>query len=193
MALCLNGAQTQAAREQTSGLNPSKEADTSGSSTHCEDPPVLQSLKGNPFTDGRTRGGGHPGDGFCLTRSWLVSGQHTGPSRPRAGPPTTSLPRGNVPHHRGIRLGSQGLWAPVRGTGSPPCHPEDREASRGAHFHQVSQPCRGRAPRDDPGTPGQGEGPPRDPRRVEPAPAGGTHAHGSVISWGLRPAPLWEG
>ena len=40
---------------------------------HCEDPPVLPSVKGSPFTDGRT-GGRPPGDGFCPSRGWLVSG-----------------------------------------------------------------------------------------------------------------------
>ena len=41
---------------------------------HCEDPPVLPSVKGSPFTDGRT-GGRPPGDGFCPSQGWLVSGQ----------------------------------------------------------------------------------------------------------------------
>ena len=41
---------------------------------HCEDPPVLPSVKGSPFTDGRT-GGRPPGDGFCPSRGWLASSQ----------------------------------------------------------------------------------------------------------------------
>ena len=72
---------------------------------HCEDPPVLPSVKGSPFTDGRT-GCWPPGDGFCPSRGWLVSGQYEGPACTPRRPPT-SLPRGNVPHPRDIRAGSQ--------------------------------------------------------------------------------------
>ena len=53
---------------------------------HCEDPPVLPSVKGSPFRDGRT-GGRPPGDGFCPSRGWVVSGQEAGPRRRKQAPP----------------------------------------------------------------------------------------------------------
>ena len=53
---------------------------------HCEDPPVLPSVQGSPFTDGRT-GGRPPGDGFCPSRGWVVSGQEAGPRRRKQAPP----------------------------------------------------------------------------------------------------------
>ena len=53
---------------------------------HCEDPLVLPSVKGSPFTDGRT-GGRPPGDGFCPSRGWVVSGQEAGPRRRKQAPP----------------------------------------------------------------------------------------------------------
>ena len=60
---------------------------------HYEDPPVLPSVKGSPFTDGRT-GGRPPGDGFCPGRGWLVSGPDLGLRMRRQAPPTPSLPPG---------------------------------------------------------------------------------------------------
>ena len=58
---------------------------------HCEDPPVLPSVTQSPFTDGRT-GGRPPGDGFCPSRGWLVSGLDLA-AHPHSGSPTTSHPR----------------------------------------------------------------------------------------------------
>ena len=52
---------------------------------HCEDPPDLPSVKGSPFTDGRT-GGRPPGDGFSPSRGWLVSGPDVGPRMRRKAP-----------------------------------------------------------------------------------------------------------
>ena len=99
---------------------------------HCEDPPDLPSVKGTPFTDGRT-GGGPQEMAFVLAAAGLVPAYTQG----RAGP-------GRPPHHEPasgqrappliIRPGSQGSWARVRGTGSPPCTPEDRAFSRGPYF-----------------------------------------------------------
>ena len=66
---------------------------------HREDPPVLPSVKGSPFTDGRT-GGRPPGDGFCPSSGWVVSGQEAGPRRRKQAPP---------PHEH-----------PSRATGPPP-------------------------------------------------------------------------
>ena len=59
---------------------------------HCEDPPDLPSVKGTPFTDGRT-GGRPPGDAFCPSCSWLVWGQEAGPRRRRQAL-TTEAPLG---------------------------------------------------------------------------------------------------
>ena len=59
---------------------------------HCEDPPVLPSVKGSPFTDGRT-GGRPPGDAFCPSCGWLVWGQEAGPRRRRQAL-TTEAPLG---------------------------------------------------------------------------------------------------
>ena len=90
--------------EQLASVDPNPQTPPS-SHHHCDDPPVLPSVKGSPFTDGRT-GGRPPGHGFCPSRGWLVSGQYAGPAcTPRRQP--TSLPRGNVPHPRDIRPGSQ--------------------------------------------------------------------------------------
>ena len=58
---------------------------------HCEDPPVLPSVMGSPFTDGRT-GGRRPGDGFCPSRGWVVFGPRGGAAQAQAGPtPRASL------------------------------------------------------------------------------------------------------
>ena len=112
-----------------------------------------------------------------------------------------SVGAGRPPHHEPasgqrappliIRPGSQGPWARVRGTGSPPCTPEDREFSRGPYFQQVSHPRRGRVPREDLETWGLGGARATVPRPVDMDSAGGTHAHGWVLPWGLRPAPAW--
>ena len=59
---------------------------------HPEDPPVLPSVKGSPFTDGRT-GGRPPGDAFCPICGWLVWGQEAGPRRRRQAL-TTEAPLG---------------------------------------------------------------------------------------------------
>ena len=56
---------------------------------HCEDPPVLPSVKGSPFTDGRT-GGRPPGDGFPPSRGCLVWGPEAG--RACAGRPPQHKP-----------------------------------------------------------------------------------------------------
>ena len=52
---------------------------------HYEDPPVLPSVKGSPFTDGRT-GGRPPGDGFPPSRGCLVWGPEAGPRMRRQAP-----------------------------------------------------------------------------------------------------------
>ena len=59
---------------------------------HCEDPPVLPSVKGSPFTDGRT-GVRPPGDAFSPSCGWLVWGQEAGPRRRRQAL-TTEAPLG---------------------------------------------------------------------------------------------------
>ena len=58
---------------------------------HPEDPLVLPSVKGSPFTHGRT-GGRPPGDGFCPSRGWPVSGPDPEPRmRTQDTPPQASL------------------------------------------------------------------------------------------------------
>ena len=63
---------------------------------HCEDPPVLPSVKGSPFTDGRT-GGRRPGDGFCPSRGWVVFGPRGGAAQAQAGPPPQASLRATCP------------------------------------------------------------------------------------------------
>ena len=63
---------------------------------HGEDPPVLPSVKGSPFTDGRT-GGRPPGDGFCPSRGWLVSGPDSGAAHAQEGPQPQAALRATGP------------------------------------------------------------------------------------------------
>ena len=85
---------------------------------HYEDPPVLPSVKGSPFTDGRT-GGRPPGDGFCPGRGWLVSGPDLGlRMRRQAPPPQASL-----------RAWAPPLRYPARFTGSLRSCPGKRKPS----------------------------------------------------------------
>ena len=79
---------------------------------HCEDPPVLPSVKGYPFTDGRT-GGRPPGDGSCPSCGWVVSGQEAGPPRRRqAPPPLASLGQRAPPLRYQARFPGSLGWCP---------------------------------------------------------------------------------
>ena len=67
------------------------------------------------------------------------------------------------------------------------CFPVDHTSQ------QVSHPRRGRVPREDLGTWGQGGVLATVLGQVERAWAGGTHAHGRVLLRGVRPVPLLGG
>ena len=111
-----------------------------GGPHHCEDPPVLPSVKGSPFTDGRT-GGRPPGDGVCPSSGWLGSGQVQGPRMRRQSPqlrPPSGPPAPPVRYQAGFTrsLGS------VPGPGSPPCTAQDGAFSRGPSFAAGLHPRR---------------------------------------------------
>ena len=56
-------------------------------------------------------------------------------------------------------------------------------------FQQVSHPRRGRVPREDLVTWGQGGGPAKVPCQMDMNRAVGSQAPGRVLPWGLRPGP----
>ena len=144
---------------------------------HCEDPPVLPSVKESPFTDART-GGRPPGDGFCPSRGWLVSGQDAWPRRRRQAPPPQASLGATCPTleisgqvHRVPRLVSRELEA-LPATQRTPSFPVDHTS------HQVFPPNArtGRVPREDLRTWGLDRGWTRSsttwsgPGRVRPTP-----------------------
>ena len=105
---------------------------------HCEDPPVLPSVTGSPFTDGRT-GGRPPGDGFCPSRGWLVSGQYAGAPRHSLVHPHKRLSGQRAPHLRyQARFPVSLTLHPANGR--PPCHPEGHAFSHGPPLPAVSRP-----------------------------------------------------
>ena len=118
---------------------------------HCDDPPVLPSVKGSPFTDGRT-GGSPPGDGFCPSRGWLVSGSDAGPRMRRQAPPTTSAPRA-----RGPTRETSGRVHRIPGvvSGETEAFPATQRTARFPVDHtsqHLCHPRRGRVPREHLGT-----------------------------------------
>ena len=121
---------------------------------HCEDPPVLPSVKGSPFTDGRT-GGRPPGDGFCPSSGWLVSGQVQGPRMRRQSPQhrPPSGPRAPPLRYQAGFIGSLGS---VRGPGSPPCTTQDSAFSRGPSFSAGLPPPQRQSAQGRPGHLGPG-------------------------------------
>ena len=155
---------------------------------HCEDPPVLPSVKGSPFTDGRT-GGSPPGDGFCPSRGWLVSGPDAGPRMRRQAPPTQAPLRA-----RGPTLETSGQVHRIPGVVSreTQAFPATQRTARFPVDHTIQQLCHprtGRVPREDLRTWGLGGGPAKVPRQVERVWAGRTIALGPVLLWCLRPGP----
>ena len=118
---------------------------------HCEDPPVLPSVKGSPFTDGRT-GGSPPGDGFCPSRGWLVSGPDAGPRMRRQAPPTQAPLRA-----RGPTLENSGQVHRIPGvvSGETEAFPATQRTARFPVDHtsqHLCHPRRGRGPREHLGT-----------------------------------------
>ena len=105
---------------------------------HPEHPPVLPSIKGSPFTDRRT-GGRPPGDDFCASRGWPVSGPDSEPRmRTQAPPPQASLGATFPPLSN--QAGSQVPWASDPGNGSPSC------PQRTSHFPLATLPSSSPAP-----------------------------------------------
>ena len=118
---------------------------------HCEDPPVLPSVKGSPFTDGRT-GGSPPGDGFCPSRGGLVSGPDAGPRMRRQAPPTRAPLRA-----RGPTLDTSGQVHRIPGvvSGETEAFPATQRTARFPLDHtsqHLCHPRRGRVPREHLGT-----------------------------------------
>ena len=118
---------------------------------HCEDPPVLPSVKGSPFTDGRT-GGSPPGDGFCPSRGWLVSGPDAGPRMRRQSPPPQAPLRA-----RGPTLETSGQVHRIPGvvSGETEAFPATQRTPRFPVDHtsqHLCHPRRGRVPREHLGT-----------------------------------------
>ena len=153
---------------------------------HCEDPPVLPSVKGSPFTDGRT-GGSPPGDGFCPSRGWVVSGQEAGPRRRKQAPPQEH-PAGHraPPPQASLRQGAPPLRLQARFTGSLGSCPGKRKPSlppRGPRvFPWTTLPSISATPAEAecPGNtwgPRAGRGAFPCSAPVDPARVGGTHAH----------------
>ena len=156
---------------------------------HCEDPPVLPSVKGSPFTDGRT-GGRPPGDGFCPSSGWLVSGQVQGP-RMRRQSPQLRPPSG--PRAPPLRY-QAGFTRSLDRSRAPEALPALHRTARFPADHplqQVSHPHRVRVPREDLGTWGRGGGPAKVPCQMEMDRAGGSQAPGRVLPGdsGLLPPP----
>ena len=155
---------------------------------HCEDPPVLPSVKGSPFTDGRT-GGSPPGDGFCPSRGWLVSGPDAGLRMRRQAPPPQASLRATGPT---LETSGQVHRIPGVVSGETEAFPATQRTARFPVDHtsqHLCHPCRGRVPREDLRTWGLGGGPAKVPRQVERAWAGRTIALGPVLLWCLRPGP----
>ena len=186
MVLCLHGAWNPRVGVRVTHLTCGKRG--------CSSSPVLPTAKnpldsllvtGSPY--GQRNRERPPGDGFCQSRGWPVSGQDAGPGRLRAGSPTRSLPRGNGPHPGHIRPAPQGPWGRVRGTGSSPRHPEVRSFSRGPHLPARLPPRQRQSAREELGTWDREEGPATVPGQVGRARASGTHAQGPGLPGGLGP------
>ena len=155
---------------------------------HCEDPPVLPSVKGSHFTDGRT-GGSPPGDGFCPSRGWLVSGPDAGPRTRRQAPPPKASLRATGPT---LETSGQVHRIPGVVSGETEAFPATQRTARFPVDPTIQQLCHtrtGRVPREDLRTWGLGGGPAKVPRQVERVWAGRTIALGPVLLWCLRPGP----
>ena len=124
---------------------------------HCEDPPVLPSVKGTPFTDGRT-GGRPPGDGFYRSRAWLFSIQDSGRAGAGQAPPFQKPPLGKRDPPLRYQVGFTGSLGCCPRNGSPPCHPEDRAFSRGPPLAASPLGPQRQSARGSPGDLGPGPG-----------------------------------
>ena len=118
---------------------------------HCEDPPVLPSVKGSPFTDGRT-GGRPPGDGFPPSRGCLVWGPEAGPRMRRQAPSPQACLRATGP---ALEISCQVHRVPGVVSGETEVLPATQRTPRfllDPTSQQLSNPGRGRVPREDLGT-----------------------------------------
>ena len=156
---------------------------------HCEDPPVLPSVKGSPFTDGRT-GGRPPGDGFCPSRGWLVSGPDVGP-RMRRKAPNHKQPSGQRAPPLAYRARLTGSLESCPGKGKPSVPPRRPRVFPWNTLPGSSPtPARQSAQRR-PGHQGPEKGAGKVSRPVEPAPSSGTHAHRRVLPRDSGLSPAW--
>ena len=156
---------------------------------HCEDPPVLPSVKGSPFTDGRT-GGRPPGDGFCPSRGWLVSGPDVGP-RMRGKAPNHKQPSGQRAPPLAKRARLTGSLESCPGKGKPSVPPRRPRVFPWNTLPGSSPtPARQSAQRR-PGRLGREPGAGKVSRPVEPAPSSGTHAHRRVLPGDSGLSPAW--
>ena len=112
---------------------------------HYEDPPVLPSVKGSPFTDGRT-GGRRPGDGFCPSRGWVVFGPRGGAAQAQAGPTPRASLRATCPP---LEISGQVHRVPGLVSELTEALPATQRTARFPVDHTgqpVSHPARGRVP-----------------------------------------------
>ena len=118
---------------------------------HCEDPPVLPSVKGSPFTDGRT-GGSPPGDGFPPSSSCLVWGPEAGPRKRRQAPSPQACLRATGPT---LEISCQVHRVPGVVSGETEVLPATQRTPRfllDPTSQQLSNRGRGSVPREDLGT-----------------------------------------
>ena len=118
---------------------------------HCEDPPVLPSVKGTPFTDGRT-GGRPPGDGFPPSRGCLVWGPEAGPRMRRQAPSPQACLRATGPT---LEISCQVHRVPGVVSGETEVLPATQRTPRfllDPTSQQLSNRGRGSVPREDLGT-----------------------------------------
>ena len=118
---------------------------------HCEDPPVLPSVKGSPFTDGRT-GGRPPGDGFPPSRGCLVWGPEAGPRMRGQAPSPQACLRATGP---ALEISCQVHRVPGVVSGETEVLPATQRTPRfllDPTSQQLSNRGRGSVPREDLGT-----------------------------------------
>ena len=114
-------------------------------------PPVLPSVKGDPFTDGRT-GGRPPGDGFPPSRGCLVWGPEAGPRMRGQAPSPQACLRAMGP---ALEISCQVHRVPGVVSGETEVLPATQRTPRfllDPTSQQLSNPGRGRVPREDLGT-----------------------------------------
>ena len=132
-----------------------------------------------------------PGDGFSPNHVWLVSGQDAGPGMCTQAPPPQAA------------LGAMCTILEISGQFPrvPALVTRETEAlpltKRTVHFSEATLPAvlpppQRQSVQGGTGDLGAGVGPATVPRQVERTRVGGTHAHGTVLRGGPRPAPAWE-